>query len=325
MNESDIDNSLNDCQLMTIYSWLPVSLILSDFLISYIAYVFIYCPSSLMAIGECILKLLFFNISFIMMLWSFLQTVFTDPGEIPSEFWLNTNDVQRVQRARSEQAGNILLENIVYNRHLALVTTSDKGFIRFCDKCVLIKPDRAHHCSTCGYCVPKMDHHCPWTNNCISFTNYKFFILFLTYLNVFFIFFLSTSFAFLYHISKLITQELKNEQDFLHVVQVVGLANLIFLIIYITNSSITVVTIIFMFYHYNLTLNNMTTMEALRPPAFVSEDIQGYDLGKCENFEQVFGDNVLYWFVPLFTSYGDGVKFSTSPRNLLDQQQYWYS
>lgn len=53
--------------------------------------------------------------------------------------------------------------------------------IRYCDKCVQIKPDRCHHCSVCGVCVLKLDHHCPWVNNCVAFTNYKFFILFLGY------------------------------------------------------------------------------------------------------------------------------------------------
>ncbi len=56
-----------------------------------------------------------------------------------------------------------------------------QGSVRYCDRCTVIKPDRAHHCSVCGSCVLKMDHHCPWVNNCVAFNNYKFFILFLFY------------------------------------------------------------------------------------------------------------------------------------------------
>ena len=70
--------------------------------------------------------------------------------------------------------------------------------VRYCFTCQCIKPDRAHHCSVCGKCVLKYDHHCPWyevlsafiwtirhhsslfrTNSCISYANYKFFVLFL--------------------------------------------------------------------------------------------------------------------------------------------------
>lgn len=65
--------------------------------------------------------------------------------------------------------------------------------MRFCEKCQLIKPDRAHHCSVCGTCVLKMDHHCPWVNNCVGFHNYKFFMLFLAYALLYCMFITATS------------------------------------------------------------------------------------------------------------------------------------
>lgn len=50
---------------------------------------------------------------------------------------------------------------------------------RYCKKCKLFRPPRAHHCSVCGFCVMKMDHHCPWVGNCVGMNNHKIFWLFL--------------------------------------------------------------------------------------------------------------------------------------------------
>lgn len=38
-----------------------------------------------------------------------------------------------------------------------ILMAKGNGKPRFCRKCNLPKPDRAHHCSTCGFCVLKMD------------------------------------------------------------------------------------------------------------------------------------------------------------------------
>lgn len=50
---------------------------------------------------------------------------------------------------------------------------------RYCLKCKVFRPPRAHHCSICGYCVTRMDHHCPWVGNCVGHQNHKLFWLFL--------------------------------------------------------------------------------------------------------------------------------------------------
>ncbi|KAI9253218.1 DHHC palmitoyltransferase-domain-containing protein [Sporodiniella umbellata] len=57
-------------------------------------------------------------------------------------------------------------------------------FPKICAKCQLPKPERAHHCSVCNDCVLKFDHHCPWIHNCVGHFNYRYFVLFMTYVVV---------------------------------------------------------------------------------------------------------------------------------------------
>ncbi|KAJ7258059.1 DHHC palmitoyltransferase-domain-containing protein [Mycena haematopus] len=50
---------------------------------------------------------------------------------------------------------------------------------RYCARCEIVKPHRAHHCRVCGTCILKYDHHCPWIGQCVGARNHKFFINFL--------------------------------------------------------------------------------------------------------------------------------------------------
>lgn len=136
------------------------------------------------------------------------------------QFHIPQSEMDRLTRADSQETQKRILETFakdlpITNRsvhwltmyHFSVTNTYQSicrtitGSVRFCFKCMLIKPDRAHHCSVCGTCVLKvdilssgslwsvieilfcqqMDHHCPWVNSCVNFGNYKFFILFLGY------------------------------------------------------------------------------------------------------------------------------------------------
>ena len=63
-------------------------------------------------------------------------------------------------------------------------------------------------------------------------------------------------------------------------------------------------------YHTFLLLQNRSTLEQFRSPTFTyGTDDSAFDLGKSENFKQVFGDWPLAWFLPLDTTKGNGSSF----------------
>jgi hypothetical protein len=93
-----------------------------------------------------------------LLLWSFFATILTPPGYVDGSW------------RQPPPAGTVEL--------------NCDGQPRYCRKCQLYKPDRAHHCSECEKCVLAMDHHCPWVNNCIGERNQRRFTLFLVYIPV---------------------------------------------------------------------------------------------------------------------------------------------
>jgi hypothetical protein len=96
----------------------------------------------------------------IMTLWSFLEAVIVDPGVVPIAF-----------HHSSPKSASLALR-------LA-------SALHTCPACMVYKPQRAHHCSRCQRCVLKYDHHCPWIGQCVGFFNYKLYLLFVWYTQVF--------------------------------------------------------------------------------------------------------------------------------------------
>ncbi|XP_049806176.1 palmitoyltransferase ZDHHC2-like isoform X6 [Schistocerca nitens] len=171
--------------------WVPVLFIVTIVVWSYYAYVIQLCIFTVVNNVEKVFYLLLFHLLFAIFCWAYWQTIFTKIGKVPSQFKIPPEELQRLEEAGNVEAENQILEQFAQN--LPVTTRTISGDIRYCGKCQHIKPDRTHHCSACGECVLKMDHHCPWVNNCVAFTNYKFFILFLGYALLYCLFIAFTS------------------------------------------------------------------------------------------------------------------------------------
>ena len=181
---------------------------------------------------------------------------------------------------------------------------------RYCLICNAFKPERSHHCSVCNICVLNMDHHCPWVDNCIGFYNRKFFMQLLLFVVLLTIYVDISELYFIVNLSiKLFKQHIKYSEIALAALTIFAyLAVFIFSII-ITN---------FFKFHIGLVLKNSTTIESLDQEH--QKDFQKFNLSPRENWEQVFGCDSLFWFVPFPTKRGkpdgDGLSWRTNESTL---------
>ncbi|KAM0748594.1 zf-DHHC-domain-containing protein [Meredithblackwellia eburnea MCA 4105] len=206
------------------------------------------------------------------------------------------------------------------------------GSSRYCRKCRVHKPDRAHHCSSCGKCVLKMDHHCPWLGGaCVGYSNYKSFLLFLLYGGALGVFVGTTT------IIELMNYVDDGEENF-------ELAPISWALIMILGFVFGFCMTLFGLYHMYLAGRNRTTIETMERPSYAplssgpgpnglplrfkndaaltraerrklrkaADRFHVYDMGVKENLRQIFGgaDQKWLWFFPFGNpSPGDGTSF----------------
>ncbi|XP_023302546.2 palmitoyltransferase ZDHHC15B isoform X2 [Lucilia cuprina] len=293
---------------MQAIKWVPVIFIASVIVWSYYAYVVQLCILAIENTFEKIVFLIFYHIICVLFFWSYWSTVFTPVGTVPSNWRIPESEIERLFRAESQEQQKRILEN--FAKDLPVTNRTLNGSVRFCDKCKIIKPDRAHHCSVCGTCVLKMDHHCPWVNNCVNFTNYKFFVLFLGYALLYCLYVSLTSLEYFIRFWR---GELTSGMGRFHI-----------LFLFFVSIMFAISLVSLFGYHIYLVLMNRTTLEAFRAPIFRigGADKNGFNLGKYANFQEVFGDNWKLWFLPVYTSMGDGRQYPTSSQQLLSPTTY---
>uniref|UniRef100_A0A8B9T1M5 Palmitoyltransferase n=1 Tax=Anas platyrhynchos TaxID=8839 RepID=A0A8B9T1M5_ANAPL len=253
-------------------------------------------PVTISSTAEKVVYLVVFHLSFVMFVWSYWKTIFTSPASPSNEFCLSKADKEQYEKEERPEFQQEILRRAAND--LPIYTTTESRAIRYCDRCQLIKPDRCHHCSACDICVLKMDHHCLWVNNCVGFSNYKFFLLFLMYSVLSCLFVAATV---LQYFIKCWTKELTDAYAKYHILCLFFVAAIAFIGIQWLFSR-----------HCWLVGKNRSTIESFRAPMFRNgPDENGFSLGYGKNLREVFGDEKKYWLLPIFTSLGDGCSFPT--------------
>lgn len=325
--------------LISITKWMPVLVTCLIFSWGWYAYTFQVILYSMAPLALQIVCMIIFHILYIFSFWSYVKTIFAPLGKIPSKFFLSVEISEDLSKAPSEQHRDEILAHVVKKNDLPVSCRTYSGGIRYCEKCNLIKPDRCHHCSICGRCVLRMDHHCPWINNCVSFTNYKFFVLFLGYTFALCIFVASTTFPYFLKfwsipntqakfsnqfndnstITNSFTQPNNNQPyDTLNVNNSSSVPfNVKFHILFLFFvTSMLAVGVMFLYcYHIHLLLHNRSTLESFRPPLMTyGPDRNAFNLGRKENVMQLFGRSKILWLMPVFTTEGSGLSYDQRPQ-----------
>ncbi|KAJ3428537.1 s-acyltransferase [Anaeramoeba flamelloides] len=163
------------------------------------------------------------------------------------------------------------------------------------------KPIRAKYIKRHHGVVLKADHVCPWVSNVVGFRNYKFFFLVLFYCEVLTLFVTVT-------LAPIAIKGYGIDRFDLRVYSVIS--SVLALCFFLS-------TLPLFLFHLSLIKKNETTMEHYE---YWEEAnlINVFDLGKKQNWIQVFGENKKLWFVPVFTTPGDGYHF---PTNLLNEKK----
>ncbi|KAL2892419.1 putative protein S-acyltransferase 14 [Bienertia sinuspersici] len=209
-----------------------------------------------------------------MLLWSYFSVVFTDPGGVPPN-WRPAVDEERGEN-----------DPLTTSDFSGVQTDPSHTKVRVCRKCNQLKPARCHHCSVCGRCVLKMDHHCVWVVNCVGALNYKYFLLFLFYT------FLETTLVTISLLPQFIA--------FFSDGEIPGTPSSLAttFLAFVLNLAFALSVMGFLIMHISLVAANTTTIEAYEKK---TSPKWRYDLGKKKNFQQVFGTDKRYWFIPAYS------------------------
>lgn len=123
-----------------------------------------------------------------------------DPGIIPGTFVsFNARSLvdKRYLNIRHKHQRIFYLTLQGKSAHGPLYANAAIKPLKYCETCLIFRPQRAAHCNLCNNCVGEFDHHCMWLGTCIGKNNYAHFMSFVSSLNLLILYVLATTIAHL--------------------------------------------------------------------------------------------------------------------------------
>uniref|UniRef100_A0A6I8SJY0 Palmitoyltransferase n=1 Tax=Xenopus tropicalis TaxID=8364 RepID=A0A6I8SJY0_XENTR len=280
--------------LRRLYAWIPVFLVAVMFVGSYYIFVVELCFYTVTSIAERVTLLVIYNILFAMFLWSYIVAVSTCPATPPERFHFSQRMKELIAFGNTTGEFGELIRNAA--KQHPIHTLTHEGNIRLCDKCLLIKPDRCHHCRDCNTCVLKFDHHCPLLNNCVGFSNYKTFLLVVLYGCLYFAFGAAASLCYMIMFW---TGAIPDSPTKIPILVMFCIFTFILLLLFP-----------FQVFHCHVAGRNRSTIEHCYS-SFTRNGLSRdtFSLGFWQNLKQVLGDKKKWWLIPINTRLGDGYLF----------------
>jgi len=251
--------------------------------------------------GLLVVLLIIYHILTLLFLWAWLRTVLTKPVTCDHRYLLNEMEQHHFLTLQTTTDRDNYLKGLINQRQLVVKERADmsrsggRESIRYCRKTGAIKPDRSHYDSMTKQLVLKMDHYCPWVANCIGYSNYKFFVMFLFYAITYCLFIMGTSLVPFLQVWS--TNGGPNSPNF------TSSFRLQTMFVFMA-ASIFSLSVVFLFsLHLYLISTNRTTIELYGSP--IIENIGGfkhaYNISCMKNWKQVCGSSICFWFIPIVT------------------------
>ncbi|CAJ0591413.1 unnamed protein product [Cylicocyclus nassatus] len=256
--------------------------------------------------------------------WSLLTAFFLSVKRIPPNWAVPAEVDENLKSCTPFENGRYVVdkstpEQTVQQHRILTRVAADLGVVqaecdqagrnKYCYMCKTLKPDRSHHCSSCGKCVIKFDHHCPWINQCVNYANYKPFLLYILYSTITVAWFVVTSLeCFVRFVLN------KNFlEDAIPLGQVILVLGTYGVFGYYPLGEMVI-------FHFGLLSINETTCEQAKPANLKFDFKADYNMGRRNNFQQVFGWGL--WLFPLNTTVEDGMHFQIRYVDPANQMRY---